>query len=257
MGKQGSFDNRESLVAAVKQVDVVICAIAGNHIRSHAVPEQIKLIQAIKEAGNIKRFLPSEFGIDPDKMMDAMEPGNVTFIDKREVRRAIEEAGIPYTYVSANCFAGYFVGGLAQLGRLTPPSDKVFLYGDGNTKAIWVDEDDVATYTIKTAVDPRSENKTVYIRPPANILSQREVIELWEKQSGNVLEKISISREEFLNLMKGQNLAEQIGMTHFYHIFYDGCLYNFEIGEEGKEATELYPEVKYTTVEAYLNRYLY
>ncbi|XP_057856174.1 bifunctional pinoresinol-lariciresinol reductase 2 [Cryptomeria japonica] len=253
---KGSFDDKESLVAAVKQVDVVICAIAGNHIRSHAIPEQIKLVEAIKEAGNIKRYLPSEFGIDPDKMMDAIEPGNVTFIDKREVRGTIEAAGIPYTYVSANCFAGYFVGGLAQRGRLTPPTDTVFLYGDSNVKAIWVDEDDVAIYTIKSAVDPRTVNKAVYIRPPANILSHREVIELWEKKSGNVLQKISVSRDEYLNLMKGENLAEQIGMTHFYHIFYDGCLYNFEIGEEGREASQLYPDVKYTTVDAYLDRYL-
>lgn len=84
----------------------------------------------------MQRFLPSEFGIDPDRMEHAIEPGNVTFIDKREVRRAIEAAGIPYTYVSANCFAGYFVGSLAQLGRVTPPTDRVCIYGDGNTKGM-------------------------------------------------------------------------------------------------------------------------
>ena len=151
-------------MSAVKKVDVVICAMAGNHIRSHAILQQLKLVKAIKEAGNIKasswlgafaliyifsnhaiiivaflclymqRFLPSEFGIDPDRMEHAIEPGNVTFFDKRVVRRATEVAGIPYTYVSANCFAGYFVGGLAQLGRVTPPTDKVTIYGDGNTK---------------------------------------------------------------------------------------------------------------------------
>jgi uncharacterized protein YbjT (DUF2867 family) len=253
---QGSFDNHESLVAALKKVDVVICAMAGNHIRSHAILQQLKLVEAIKEATNIKRFLPSEFGIDPDRMEHAMEPGNVTFIDKREVRRAIEAAGIPYTYVSANCFAGYFVGGLAQLGRVTPPTDRVSIYGDGNTKAIWVDEDDVATYTIRTVDDPRTLNKTLYIRPSANILSQKEVIQIWEKYTGKALEKTYLSTDNFLNLMKGQSLAEQIGMTHFYHIFYEGCMYNFEIGDDGREATELYPEVQYTTVKTYLSRFL-
>lgn len=253
---QGSFDNHESLVAALKKVDVVICAMAGNHIRSHAILHQLKLVEAIKEAPNIKRFLPSEFGIDPDRMEHAMEPGNVTFIDKREVRRAIEAAGIPYTYVSANCFAGYFVGGLAQLGRVTPPTDRVCIYGDGNAKAIWVDEDDVATYAIRTADDPRTLNKTLYIRPAANILSQKEVIQIWEKYTGKDLEKTYLSSDDFLKIMKGRSLAEQIGMTHFYHIFYEGCLSNFEIGDDGKEATELYPDVQYTTVETYLNRFL-
>jgi len=253
---QGSFDNHESLVAALKKVDVVICAMAGNHIRSHAILQQLKLVEAIKEATNIKRFLPSEFGIDPDRMEHAMEPGNVTFIDKREVRRAIEAAGIPYTYVSANCFAGYFVGGLAQLGRVTPPTDRVSIYGDGNTKSIWVDEDDIATYTIRTVDDPRTLNKTLYIRPSANILSQKEVIQIWEKYTGKALEKTYLSSDNFLNLMKGQSLAEQIGMTHFYHIFYEGCMYNFEIGDDGREATELYPDVQYTTVKTYLSRFL-
>lgn len=253
---QGSFDNHESLVAALKKVDVVICAMAGNHIRSHAILQQLKLVEAIKEAPNIKRFLPSEFGIDPDRMDHAMEPGNVTFIDKREVRRAIEAAGIPYTYVSANCFAGYFVGGLAQLGRVTPPADRVCIYGDGNAKAIWVDEDDVATYAIRTVDDPRTLNKTLYIRPAANILSQKEVIQIWEKYTGKDLEKTYLSSDDFLKIMKGRSLAEQIGMTHFYHIFYESCLSNFEIGDDGKEATELYPDVQYTTVETYLNRFL-
>lgn len=253
---QGSFDNHESLVAALKKVDVVICAMAGNHIRNYAILQQLKLVEAMKEATNIKRFLPSEFGIDPDRMEHAMEPGNVTFIDKREVRRAIEAAGIPYTYVSANCFAGYFVGGLAQLGRVTPPTDRVSIYGDGNTKAIWVDEDDVATYTIRTVDDPRTLNKTLYIRPSANILSQKEVIQIWEKYTGKALEKTYLSTDNFLNLMKGQSLAEEIGMAHFYHIFYEGCLYNFEIGDNGREATEIYPDVQYTTVESYLNRFL-
>lgn len=252
---QGSFDKHESLVAAVKKVDVVICAMAGNHIRSHAILQQLKLVEAMKEAGNIKRFLPSEFGIDPDRMEHAIEPGNVTFLDKREVRRATEAARIPYTYVSANCFAGYFVGGLAQLGRVTPPTDRVTIYGDGNTKVIWVDEDDIATYTIKTLNDPRTLNKTLYIRPPANILSHKQVVQIWEKHNGKALEKVYLSADDFLDLMKGQGLAEQIGMTHFYHIFYEGCLYNFDIGDDGTEATELYPDVKYTTVETYLRRF--
>lgn len=81
-----------------------------------------------------QRFLPSEFGTDPARMGHAMEPGRVTFDDKMVVRRAIEEAGIPFTYVSANCFAGYFLGGLCQPGRILPSKDSVVLLGDGNTK---------------------------------------------------------------------------------------------------------------------------
>lgn len=82
----------------------------------------------------MQRFLPSEFGMNPAQMGHALEPGRETFDQKMVVRRAIEEANIPFTYVSANCFAGYFVGNLSQLKTLTPPTDKVYLYGDGNVK---------------------------------------------------------------------------------------------------------------------------
>ncbi|EEF42455.1 bifunctional pinoresinol-lariciresinol reductase [Ricinus communis] len=253
---QGSFDDHKSLVDAVKLVDVVICAISGVHIRSHQILLQLKLVQAIKEAGNVKRFLPSEFGTDPARMENAMEPGRVTFDDKMVIRRAIEEAEIPHTYVSANCFAGYFLGGLCQPGHIIPSEDHVTLLGDANQKAIYVEEDDIAIYTLKTIDDPRTLNKTLYIRPSENILSQREVVETWERLIGKELHKSTIPKDVFLESIKGQDYAEQVGLTHYYHVCYEGCLANFEIGEEGEEATGLYPEVKYTTVEEYLTRYL-
>ena len=69
--------------------------------------------------------------------------------------------------------------------------------------AIYVEEDDIAKYTIKTIDDPRTVNKTVYLRPPKNILSQREVVEIWEKLIGKELQKSSIPKEEFLASLKG------------------------------------------------------
>lgn len=59
-----------------------------------------------------------------------------------------------------------------------------------------------------------------------------------------------------MNKNEEQDYAEQVGLTHYYHVCYEGCLTNFEIGDGGEEASELYPEVKYTTVEKYMKRYL-
>ncbi|GMP95278.1 hypothetical protein CsSME_00044385 [Camellia sinensis var. sinensis] len=189
-------------------------------------------------------------------MDNALEPGKVTFDEKMTVRKAIEVAKIPFTYVSANCFGGYFAGNLAQLGTLVPPRDKVAIYGDGKTKVIYLDEDDIATYAIKTIDDARTLNKTLYLRPPENILTQLQLVEKWEKLLGKKLQKFSISTKDFLASMKVMDFAGQVGVGHFYHIFYEGCLSNFEIGEEGEEASELYPEVQYTHMDAYLKRYL-
>lgn len=52
--------------------------------------------------------------------------------------------------------------------------------------------------------DPRVLNKTLYIRPPENILSQRQVIRLWERHIGKQLHKSSIFKQEFLVAMKGK-----------------------------------------------------
>lgn len=70
---------------------------------------------------------------------------------------------------------------------------------------VFMDEDDIATYTIKTIDDPRTLNKTVYLRPAENILSQRQLVEMWENLSGKKLEKVHISEEDFLASMKGTN----------------------------------------------------
>ncbi|KAI4327992.1 hypothetical protein L6164_020392 [Bauhinia variegata] len=259
---QASFSDHQSLVDAVKQVDVIISAVSGVHIRTHSILLQLKLVEAIKESGNVKRFLPSEFGLDPARMGHALEPGRVTFDDKMAVRKAIEEANIPYTYISANLFAGYFAGSLSQMNSFVPPRDKVHLFGDGNLKAVFMDEDDVATYTIKAIDDPRTLNKTLYLRPQDNILSQRELIGIWEKLIGKELDKTYISPEEFHTTLKGLDYKLQVGIGHFYHIFYEGCLTNFEIGEEGEgegegeEASKLYPEVNYTRMDEYLKIYV-
>ncbi|KAF8400920.1 hypothetical protein HHK36_014223 [Tetracentron sinense] len=108
---KGSFEDHESLVSALKQVDVVISAVAGNHIKN-AILEQLKLIQAIKEVGTIK------------------------------------------------------------VENFMPPTDHVVIYGKGGKKCIWNDEDDMAMYTMLAVDDPRTLNKTLYIRPPVNLMTQ-------------------------------------------------------------------------------------
>ncbi|KAI7993501.1 hypothetical protein LOK49_LG11G01984 [Camellia lanceoleosa] len=122
--------------------------------------------------------------------------------------------------------------------------------------AIFLDEDDVAKYTIKTIDDPRTLNKTLYLRPPQNILSQRELVDKWERLRGKKLQKLCISEEDFLTSIKGMDYGSLVAASHCYHIFYEGCLTNFEIGEEGEEGSNLYPEVDYTRMDTHLKRYL-
>lgn len=83
----------------------------------------------------MKRFFPSEFGVDPDRA-HAVEPAKTAFETKAKIRRAIEAEGIPYTYVPSGFFSGFFLYNLSQpRGRATaPPREKVVILGDGNPK---------------------------------------------------------------------------------------------------------------------------
>ena len=67
----------------------------------------------------------------------AVEPAKSAFEVKAQIRRAVESEGIPHTFVSANCFAGYFLPTLVQPGVSAPPRDKVIILGDGNPKGIY------------------------------------------------------------------------------------------------------------------------
>lgn len=247
----GDLYDHESLLKAIKQVDVVISTLG-----SMQLADQVKIIAAIKEAGNIKRFFPSEFGMDVDKM-NAVEPAKSVFAVKVQIRRAIEAAGIPYTYVSSNCFAGYFLPTLVQPGATAPPRDKVIIPGDGNVKAVFNEEHDIGTYTIKAVDDPRALNKTLYIRPPKNTLSFNELVALWEKLIGKTLEKMYVPEEQILKDIQTSPMPINVILAINHSTFVNGDQTNFEIEPSfGVEASQLYPDVKYTTVEEYLRHFV-
>uniref|UniRef100_A0A803NN41 NmrA-like domain-containing protein n=1 Tax=Cannabis sativa TaxID=3483 RepID=A0A803NN41_CANSA len=247
----GDLYEHESLVKAIKQVDVVISTVG--HMQ---VADQVKIIAAIKEAGNIKRFFPSEFGTDVDRN-NAVEPAKSAFEMKVQIRRAVEAEGIPYTYVASNCFAGYFLPTLIQPGATSPPRDKVIILGDGNPKAVFNKEDDIGTYTIRAVDDPRTLNKILYIRPPKNCYSFNELVALWEKKIGKTLDKVYVSEEQILKDIQESPIPINIFLSINHSAFVKGDLTNFEIEPSfGVEASQLYPDVKYTTVEEYLDQFV-
>ncbi|CAA2994376.1 isoflavone reductase [Olea europaea subsp. europaea] len=247
----GDLYDHESLVKAIKQVDVVISTVGQLQLA-----DQTKIIAAIKEAGNVKRFFPSEFGNDVDRTR-AVEPAKSTFAVKAQIRRTTEAEGIPYTYVSSNYFAGYSLPTLVQPGVTAPPRDKVIILGDGNPKAVFNYEEDIGTYTIKTVDDPRTLNKIVYIKPPKNIYSFNELVALWEKKIGKTLEKEYVSEEQVLKQIQEAPIPVNIIISINHSTFVKGDQTYFEIEPSfGVEASELYPDVKYTTVEEYLDRFV-
>ncbi|XP_057449368.1 isoflavone reductase-like protein [Lotus japonicus] len=247
----GDLTDHESLVKAIKQVDVVISTVGGPQI-----DDQLKLIAAIKEAGNIKRFLPSEFGLDVDRH-HAVEPVVSFFEQKVKIRRAVEAAGIPYTYVSSNAFAGFFLPTLWQQNVTAPPRDMVVILGDGDVKGVYVKEEDVGTYTIKAVDDPRTLNKILYLRPPANVLSFNELVSLWENKIKSTIDKTYVPEDQLLKSIQESPFPANLELALGHSMLVKGDATNFVIDSSfGEEASELYPDVKYTSVGDYLNQFI-
>jgi len=181
--------------------------------------------------------------------------------------------------------------------------------------------------------DPRTLNKTLYLRLPANTLSFNELVGIWENKIDKTLNKVYVPKEEVLKLIAGHKLLTLIpyffntpflswnarpnllsfayvkpwlvlkllsGFRCFlrrliditfsfeklivvnklttpktvvgdaetpfpgnisiairHSIFVKGDQTNFEIGPDGVEASQLYLDVKYTTVDEYLVKFVW
>ncbi|KAL2610824.1 hypothetical protein R1flu_022516 [Riccia fluitans] len=247
---EGSLEDKSSLLNALKQVDVVISAVG------HA-DQQFLLIEAIKEAGNIKKFYPTEYGTDFDRA--TCVPSLTPMKAKIQVRRAIEAAGIPYTIVANVAFASIFLAHFWHLEYESPPRDKVEFYGDGERRVPFVFEEDVAKYLIESVDDSRTLNKVLCVRPKLNFISPKQVVARWEKKLRHTLEKTYVTEEEML-----KRLSEPDGPPLFdiytpnlilalrYVIFVKGEM-DLPLLPNEVEADELYPHVKYRTVEEFLD----
>lgn len=69
--------------------------------------------------------------------------------------------------------------------------------------AAFLKDTDVATFTICTIDDPRTLNMVLYLRPPGNVYSMNELVDMWEMKIGKMLEKVYIPEEQLLRIIQG------------------------------------------------------
>lgn len=227
-----------------RMIRIVICVTGGENIL-----EQLALLKAIKAAGTVKRFLPSEFGHDIDRA-DPVEPGLTMYNEKRRVRRAIEEAGVPYTYICCNSIAAWPYHDNTHPADTPPPCDYFQIYGDGTVKAYFVAGTDIGKFTVKCMSDIRTLNKTVHFRPSGNLVSLNELAILWEKKLGLTLPRVTITEKHLLALADEMRIPESIVASFTHHIFIEGCQVNFSLDKPTDiEATSLYPEAPFRSID--------
>ncbi|CAO2183764.1 unnamed protein product [Urochloa humidicola] len=255
----GDINEHEGLVAAIKQADVVISAVG--HSSPEEVESQLKLVTAIQEAGGVKRFLPSEYGCDVELTeCIALEPAKSVLGAKFRVREAIRAAGIPHTIICSNWFQGFLLPRAGNPEANGPPDSSVTIFGDGKQQVYIVNEKDMGAVAIKAVEDPRTLNRMLHLRPQENLCSLDQLVSLWENKIGNTLKKTYVHEEELVKKVQASSfpLNFQFAMMHATIVAGEAKVSKeattTEIStDESVEATDLYPDMKYVTVEEYLD----
>ncbi|MQM04442.1 hypothetical protein Taro_037239 [Colocasia esculenta] len=249
---EGSASDMETMERTLRElgIEVVISVLGGRNLL-----DQLPLIEAAKAAGTVKRFLPSEFGNDVGRA-DPVEPGRRVYEEKRKVRRAVEAAAIPYTYICCNSIAGWPYHDLHRTAEAAPPLECLPIYGDGNVKAYFVAGCDIGKFTVMAAHDPRALNKTVHFRPPCNFLTMNELASLWEKKIGRSLPRVTITENELLAIAAEHRIPHSFIASFTHDVYIKGCQHRFAMDRiRDVEVTELYPGVPFRTMEECLEEF--
>ncbi|PUZ56330.1 hypothetical protein GQ55_5G287400 [Panicum hallii var. hallii] len=254
----GDINEHEGLVAAIKQADVVFSAVG--HSSREEVEGQLKIVAAIQEAGGVKRFLPSEYGCDVELAEQMLEPARSILGAKRRVREAVRAAGIPHTIISSNWFQGFLLPRAGNPEANGPPDNSVTIFGDGKLQVFFVNEKDMAAVAMKAVEDPRTLNKILHLRHPKNLCSLDQLVSLWENKIGKTLKKTYVREEELVKKVQESPfpLNFQLAVVHATLVAREAKLTektttNGASSGDEVEATALYPDMNYVTVEHYLD----
>lgn len=245
---EGDLKDYDSLLKACKAVDNVISVVNWQS------GDERTLVRAVKDA-DVKRFIPSAFGLD----FDMAAPGSCLVFDNfSAVYKSIQAARIPYTLVHANGFFNYWVstlGDMTKLGKELPPTE-VNVYGDGNVKGVFVSESDVASVTVRALNDPKMQDKAIQITP--NTMTQNEIIDVWEKMSGRSVRKVKVTSDHVSNIIGSSTAPDQRIMLSIAQLKRSYWIRGESVKRSPStvEAVELYPDMKFETIQERLARFL-
>jgi len=171
------FDDKHSLVEAFKGVDAVVSTIG-----TAAAEEQVLLIDAAVEAG-VKRFVPSEFGIDTSNPKISGLP---VFGAKVKVAHHIEELAkqgkITHTNIIISAFADWGLN-VGFLG-FNLKTHEATLWDDGKHLAVFTAVKDIASFTA-AALRHHEISSNKYLRFAGFVATQQQILQALEKIGGN------------------------------------------------------------------------
>ncbi|KAF9289830.1 hypothetical protein BGZ68_008553 [Mortierella alpina] len=160
-----------NLVTALHGVDIVVSAVGSDFYSS-----QVPLIDAAKAAG-VKRFVPSEFGMDNIKYtkLNDLHP---ILVDKGKIRDYIEKSGMEHTYIFNGIFAEYLPAFGFDVKKKTAT-----IHVPPTTRASMSLLADVGRFTALALASPRSRNATLHVASYTGTM--QEYVQLFEQATGS------------------------------------------------------------------------
>ncbi|KAJ3079796.1 hypothetical protein HK102_003502 [Quaeritorhiza haematococci] len=163
------------LVSALKGVHVVISAVGGYDILN----VQKQYIAAAAEAG-VKRFYPSEYGIDSVKHHD----NHPVIKQKVDTVEEIKKSGLEYTAVVTGLFTE-FLGWFISLDKNAKTAT---VYGKGTEKISTTPLPIIGQIIAESINRPESKDATIYT--PIGTVTVDEVVKLAEEK---IVEKLKVT----------------------------------------------------------------
>lgn len=182
------YSDRPSLVKALKDTDAVIVTLGQS---PEALAAERQVLAASVEAG-VKRFVPSEFGVDHSQgRLRFHAPIRNAWDDKGDVFEEVKKSGIKWTAIVNGCFLEASFGpwfGFDLKGGVWD------IKGDGKQKTTFTSYVNVASSTIQALLDTRFANRTLIIA--GDVLSLNEAIAAFEKAQGKTHTKNYITTDQ-------------------------------------------------------------
>jgi uncharacterized protein YbjT (DUF2867 family) len=249
----GNLEDEASLKRACQDADAVVSCIdhRPDHLRL-----QVNLAKAAARSGSVRRILPSQFGIDSRLYGNTrVDRGDL----KRELQQTFATSGAAVTYVHTNGLASEWVGSLGQLGLSAPPTREVEVYGDGIVQFSTVAPEDAARYAVRALADSETVNKHVAIVPPDNLLTQHDLIDLWEDKAGVKLHRLVVSSqvldERIGSLALNPAQRPQLAMVQLVRAAWIDGLGDGRRLPNVLELSQRYSDIRYQSAGEYLSRY--
>ncbi|KAI0302960.1 NAD-P-binding protein [Russula brevipes] len=226
------YSNKESIMRALTDIDVVISTIA-----SSALDLQIGIAEAAKEAG-VRLFIPSEFGGSTEGKTEGM------FGRKARIHSQLKAVGIPYALFFTGPYADFL---WAQFVSLDVTRGKVSVGGDGNKQVSFTSRSDIARYLsyVLTHLPPEQlENRTFTIA--GDTKSFNEIFKEYDAKTGKKLEVTYVPVSD----LEARIAANPQDFVAFVHKVWATT------GPFGQTDNDLYPDWNPTSVLDNILRYI-